>query len=281
MGKTNSNLLRVTNQKYSKYNVKSNHKTTEENSFYFFQNLALLNFFNSFFKLKDIFIKNVKIHRTNEFVFFFISYYYLTSYKNLFLKKNIGIKTNDCMVDMLTETFNIYTKKKLNFFFIFQNTNKFLLKYKLMFKYKFFLRKLKRDINFLMQKNKKFNPFIKNLINIFIIFLKKKQTAQLLTDYIVYFFKFHKYKKQHRKFLNAVKKLFTILINNKHFSGIKGVKIKISGRISGKNRAKSHVFFNFRNIPVNTFNAKITYASNTAFTKNGTLGIKLWVYEKK
>lgn len=286
MSKTNSNLIRLTNQKYNKYIIKASPKTIEENSFFFFQNLALLNFFYTFLKLKNIFIKNVKIYRANDFVFFFISFYYLTSYKNMFKKirsktNTSGISTNCSLTDLLTETLNIYTKKKLNFFFIFQNTNKFLIKYKFLFKSKTFLRKFIRNINFLMKKYKKFNPFIKNLINIFIIFLKKKQTAQLLVDYISYFFQFHKFKKQHRQFLTAVKKLFLLIINNNYFTGVKGVKIKISGRISGKNRAKSFIFFNFKNVPTNTFNAKITYAANTAFTKNGTLGIKLWVYEKK
>merc|ERR1711920_1102070 len=182
VSKTNSNLFRLTNQKFSKYILKASPKLLKKTRFFFFQNLALLNFFYAFLKLKNIFIKNVKIHRSSDFVFFFISFYYLTSYKNILKKKRSikntnGINTNYCLIDLLTETLNIYTKKKLNFFFIFQNINKFLLKYKLLFNSKTFLRKFSRDINFLMKKYEKFNPFIKNLINIFIIFLKKKKNS--------------------------------------------------------------------------------------------------------
>ena len=282
MGKTNPNILRTINQKLSKSSIKSSYKTTEESSFYFFQNLALLKFFTTFFKLKDIFIKNVKIQRSNNFVFFFISYYYTTSYRKVFMQKNIDENEGKYgLINLLTETLNIYTKKKLNFFFIFQNTNKFLLKYKFLFNYKYFLRKLARDVNYLILGNKKFNPFLKNLINIFLIFLKKSNTAQLLVDYIAYFLQFHKFKKQHRRFLNTIKRLFTLLINYYQFAVIKGLKIQVSGRINGKNRAKKFVFFNYKNVPINTLKAKIIYAKNTAYTKNGTLGIKLWVYEKK
>merc|ERR1712045_1072494 len=104
MGKTNPNILRTINQKLSKSSIKSSYKTTEESSFYFFQNLALLKFFTTFFKLKDIFIKNVKIQRSNNFVFFFISYYYTTSYRKVFMQKNIDENEGKYgLINLLTE----------------------------------------------------------------------------------------------------------------------------------------------------------------------------------
>lgn len=63
-------------------------------------------------------------------------------------------------------------------------------------------------------------------------------------------------------------------------SSIQGIKIHLSGRLNGVDRART-VKFNWGSLPLNTLSSRIEFAKNTAFTKYGTLGIKVWVSFKE
>ncbi len=60
-------------------------------------------------------------------------------------------------------------------------------------------------------------------------------------------------------------------------SGAKGVKVKISGRIGGTEIARSEQYKEGK-VPLHTLRAKIDYAASTAFSRSGTVGLKVWVY---
>jgi len=55
-----------------------------------------------------------------------------------------------------------------------------------------------------------------------------------------------------------------------------GIKIEISGRLSGAEMARSEHFKEGR-IPLSTFRADIDYALVEAHTTYGRLGIKVWI----
>lgn len=85
-------------------------------------------------------------------------------------------------------------------------------------------------------------------------------------------------KKQHKKFFIFLRDYFKLLYfidqqKNKH---IFGIKLLVSGRISGKSQAS-----NFRSIVGSIFSqtitAKVDYSSKTSFSKLGTFGWKLWI----
>jgi small subunit ribosomal protein S3 len=57
---------------------------------------------------------------------------------------------------------------------------------------------------------------------------------------------------------------------------IKGIKIHLSGRLNGVDRART-VKFNWGSLPLNTLKTRIEYAKKTAFTKYGAIGIKVWI----
>lgn len=61
-------------------------------------------------------------------------------------------------------------------------------------------------------------------------------------------------------------------------AGAKGIKISCGGRLNGVEIARSE-FFKDGNIPLHTFRANIDYASDTAFTTYGAIGIKVWIYK--
>jgi small subunit ribosomal protein S3 len=71
----------------------------------------------------------------------------------------------------------------------------------------------------------------------------------------------------------AIKKAMDLAMQ----SGAKGVKVRISGRIAGVEIARSEQYI-VGKVPLHTLRAKIDYATSTAFTRSGTVGVKVWVY---
>jgi small subunit ribosomal protein S3 len=59
---------------------------------------------------------------------------------------------------------------------------------------------------------------------------------------------------------------------------VKGVKIRVSGRLDGSEIARTEQL-GFGSLPLQTLRADIDYAQGTAFTTYGTVGIKVWVYK--
>jgi ribosomal protein S3 len=84
--------------------------------------------------------------------------------------------------------------------------------------------------------------------------------------------------KRHSFFLKFIKSTLSLL-NNNVLSKFKGIKIKIKGRLNGRPRARSQVFKIANDVSVLTINSTINYSEETAFTPNGTLGIKVWIHE--
>lgn len=60
-------------------------------------------------------------------------------------------------------------------------------------------------------------------------------------------------------------------------SGVKGIKIQISGRLNGADIARSEKVSN-GTVPLSTFRSGVDYAYVTALTTFGIIGIKVWVY---
>ncbi len=60
--------------------------------------------------------------------------------------------------------------------------------------------------------------------------------------------------------------------------GAEGVKVQISGRLSGAEMARTEVYKEGRT-PLHTFRADIDYALDEALTKVGLIGIKVWIFK--
>ena len=71
----------------------------------------------------------------------------------------------------------------------------------------------------------------------------------------------------------AIKKAMALALQ----SGAEGVKVRISGRIGGVEIARSEQYIQGK-VPLHTLRAKIDYATSTAFTRSGTVGVKVWVF---
>ena len=66
-------------------------------------------------------------------------------------------------------------------------------------------------------------------------------------------------------------------ILNSMKTGVQGIKVKISGRLSGAEMARREEFKEGR-IPLHTFRADIDYGTATAITTFGCVGIKVWIF---
>lgn len=62
--------------------------------------------------------------------------------------------------------------------------------------------------------------------------------------------------------------------------GVKGIKIKLSGRLGGVDIARKE-WQKEGGIPLHTFRANIDYATCNALTTYGLIGIKVWLFKKE
>lgn len=60
--------------------------------------------------------------------------------------------------------------------------------------------------------------------------------------------------------------------------GAKGIKVACAGRLGGSEIARTESYHE-GSVPLQTLSADIDYASVTAFTIYGTVGIKVWIYK--
>ncbi len=59
--------------------------------------------------------------------------------------------------------------------------------------------------------------------------------------------------------------------------GVRGVKVRVSGRLDGADIARSE-WYNEKSIPLHTLRANIDYGFAEALTTYGLIGVKVWMY---
>jgi len=113
------------------------------------------------------------------------------------------------------------------------------------------------------------NEFFKEGINTLYICSKKPNSSELLATFIAT--QLRKLKR-HNFFLKFLKSTLAILESQ-------NIKIKIKGRFNGAPRAKHKIINVGNGVPALTMNSSIDYSEKTAYTSNGTFGVKVWIYE--
>ncbi|MEI7640353.1 MAG: 30S ribosomal protein S3 [bacterium] len=63
-----------------------------------------------------------------------------------------------------------------------------------------------------------------------------------------------------------------------HESGVLGIRVAVSGRLSGAEIARTEWYVEGR-VPLQTLRADIDFAKATAFTTYGTIGVKVWIFK--
>jgi ribosomal protein S3 len=172
--------------------------------------------------------------------------------------------------EQLLESLSAYTNKKFNLFIIFQNVNKRLSLKLTKIQTKF----LKKELLALRRESR--NKFFKETVNILVISVIKKNSAQLLAELIAYQLSTNK---RHNFFLIFVKRFLITLVSEKKFSNVSGVKFTIKGRFNGVSRARKRIYESGK-IPIQTIDSNINYYEATSYTPNGTFGVKVWICKK-
>lgn len=75
----------------------------------------------------------------------------------------------------------------------------------------------------------------------------------------------------------AFRKLMKQALENVMSAGAKGIKVAIGGRLNGADIARTE-HLSAGKIPLHTLRSDVDFATSTAFTTFGTLGIKVWIY---
>jgi len=74
-------------------------------------------------------------------------------------------------------------------------------------------------------------------------------------------------------FRRAMKKCMTAAFKQ----GIKGIKIRVSGRLGGSEIARSE-WYSEDSVPLHTLRANVDYGTAEGYTTYGIIGVKAWVY---
>lgn len=69
-------------------------------------------------------------------------------------------------------------------------------------------------------------------------------------------------------------------VQNTLRQGALGIKISVSGRLGGSEIARTEWYREGR-VPLHTFRADIDYATATAHTTYGTIGVKVWIFKRE
>ena len=119
------------------------------------------------------------------------------------------------------------------------------------------VERLKAELQHLTQKEIQLN--IKEV-------KKPEMDAQLVGDNIA------RQLEKRVSYKKAIKKAISTAVR----MGAEGIKISIGGRLNGAEIARAETFKEGR-IPLHTLRADIDYATSTAVTTYGTIGVKVWI----
>lgn len=238
----------------------------------------LLEFFNRFCNLKNIFVVNtalnfigtkayltllifvrsVKIKKLQKRIKFQLSTKRKDSFKNItffsqfFLKKLEQLKINFLNLKIILINKQLIKEKKLLRFFYLRN--------------QFFRESL---------FPRRYNLFF-DFLKISCLLALKKIPSKTFLYFLGQIFKFLP-KKKHARFFSFVKKVFSLFFNVK--TNIMGLKLLIGGRLKGKLRKKK-IFIQLGKIPSLTISKDIEFNRIHVFSKHGVFGFKFWVYFK-
>jgi small subunit ribosomal protein S3 len=96
---------------------------------------------------------------------------------------------------------------------------------------------------------------------------KPEKNAQLVAEHIALQLE------QRVSFRRAMKKTISSAVR----MGVKGIRVKCGGRLGGAEMARVEQYREGR-VPLHTLRADIDYATSTARTTFGAIGVKVWIY---
>lgn len=240
-------------QKYSE-------KTNTESHINIFRSLEIENYIKQLFKKTNYELQNFKLNFSNSVLTLYLSKcsIYTRAQKKV-KKKSLKFLDNPFWKNSIIKTLNQFTNNKSH------------VSLKVV-RDPCFNNKISRSV-----QNMNFYRFrMPELQNLYTTLATHPNSPKLLSDFVVAQLRTTK---RHNFFLNSLKESLTLLTKQRH-SGIKGLKLIIKGRLNNAPRSQKRTI-KVGKVPIMTQNIKITYSESTAYTSNGTIGVKLWISSKK
>ena len=263
----------------SEWDSKYVEQNKEESSLLLYKNIEIRNYLNRIFELSGLLLMTCKTELSGSKLIIFISVWD----NSIFAKSSDPLEEDHCFIDrknLITKIINgavisglkKYCGGKVSVSIKTKNLNKqcenSMLKSKQnQLEYKKTVKRLKVFRNY---------PNSSEIIKMAFIVVTNKNSSKLLAKVLSCLIV--NQKRRHSYILTFVKKLFTILLSSK-ISRVHGLRILISGRLNGFPRAKKRLL-KIGSVPLQSFNAKVDYSQEVAYTSNGTFGIKVWVCGK-
>lgn len=178
--------------------------------------------------------------------------------------------------EILVESLIKYTKKKVDISVTLQSLNRHKqLSYNQLKGLKRIFKQLKKFVK---------NSFFKEAVNILFISILKRKSAKLLAEFISDQFRLNQLRTDQRTiprkdnyFLGFIKQAILLFIKCET-SCLTGIKIAIKGRFNRAPRART-TKIHFGKFSLQSFRSKVDYYQSTAYTINGTFGVKVWLCE--
>lgn len=228
--------------KQNQYNLIDYLKLINKPSFFYLKKSKQIKF-----KLKNYYAQKLKIYNKNF--------------------ANQKLKKKNFLSNLLESLYN-FVNKNIKIYLTIKQLNK-NLKQKID---KNDLTKIKKS---LIKINRyKQTDFFKESINILFLCCQQPTSAKLIADFLAN--QLQK-TKRHYFFIKFVLKCIKIFKKINH-SKLKGIRIKITGRINRVPKARHKIIEIGNNLPIFSISSNINYSESVAYTANGTIGIKVWTF---
>lgn len=224
-----------------------------------FRSLEIENYIKQLLKKKDFNLQTYRLNFSNSTLQVFISAYKKTA-NNEKNKKFITKKTkllNSITSQNILKALKSFVGNKYHIHLKILNLNKHNLQ-----------TQIKTNINLSRFK-------IPELEQLYPLILNQQNSTKLLGIFIA---ESLKKTKRHNLFFNSLSKTLDTILKQKN-SKIKGIKILIKGRLNNATRSQNR-YIKIGMIPLITENQILDYSETTAFTSNGTIGVKIWISHK-
>lgn len=266
-------------------NLTSFNKTcVQDTNILVYNNKQIINFINYYnyikqaLKLKNVYIDKINFYLSGKSLIINLLIYYSALKISFFKKKSkSGPFINKNLLNISTKNSFFPTKfsksNSINDATIrFLNVNKDIDITKTLILYK----SIKNSLLALLKKKR---YLLIDFIRVTVLLIDEKISIKIFTTFIGQIFSTLS-KKSHNRFFLILKKLFKIIITdeklNQNTNKIKGLKLKIGGRLRGKTRSDVRTI-TVGTVPLQSTSKNIEYYKQHIFTVYGTFGLKLWL----
>lgn len=259
--KVNSNSFNL--KQKNKINFFNSLDSNKNYSFMLKETIFLQYLFRVFFEQSHFYVKEcfIVFNAVKFKVYIYISF---LSNTTILKSKSLNSFSDLKCISLFNYFLNKYCFKEYEKIYIFKNLSVDSSKFKLNLIYNKCFKNYNNDlffdlgkrIAFLLQKTQNGDIVFINFVSKFIVM-------------------YHRQRKQLNKFMHFLNLLLLFLYK---FKIVSGIRVQLKGRLRGTPRSKKYKFQQGQ-IPTQTLSASIKYQYKQIYTRYGTVGLKVWLYQ--